>query len=80
MSEVVTTVPEDTYLFRSESELQQEEKGGYLSGVIKLEGIDPLSDKVIKIELLFRRQSALPTLSFCTLNDKVAKGGGVLSL
>ena len=65
MSEVLTTVPEDTYLFRSESELQQEEKGGYLSGVIKLEGIDPLTEKVIKIELLL--ESCHPSKLHCNL-------------
>ena len=51
MLDVTTTVHEDTYLFRSESELQQEEKGGYLSGVFKLEGINSSTEKVIKIEL-----------------------------
>ena len=44
--EIKTTVPLESYLFRSESELQAEEKGGYLTGQAQLLGLDLSKSKI----------------------------------
>ena len=49
--EIKTTVPLEPCLFRSESELQEEEKGGYLTGDAQLVGLDLSTEEVTKIEI-----------------------------
>ena len=63
--EVKTTVPLDSYLFRSESELQGEEKGGYLTGEAQILGLDSSREEVAQIDMFL--ESDHPSKIHCNL-------------